>query len=86
MAITLQLNPEVEARLLRDAEAKGLAVSAYVEKLVERQSGAELSSKKSSDQLRERLMILAGKWHDLPTLDSRSSDELTGYDEIGLPS
>lgn len=30
-------------------------------------------------------MRLAKKWHDLPTLNSRTSDEVIGYDDFGLP-
>jgi hypothetical protein len=37
MSIHLELKPEVEERLGREAEAVGLSVEAYVEDLIERQ-------------------------------------------------
>jgi hypothetical protein len=35
---------------------------------------------------REKIDALLGKMHALPVLDSRSPDEILGYDEFGLPS
>ena len=37
MPISIDLKPEVEERLGREASAKGLSVEAYVEDLIERQ-------------------------------------------------
>jgi hypothetical protein len=37
MSISIELKPEVEERLGREASAKGLSVEAYVEDLIERQ-------------------------------------------------
>jgi hypothetical protein len=37
MTISIELKPEVEERLGREASAKGLSVEAYVEDLIERQ-------------------------------------------------
>lgn len=37
MPISIELKPEVEERLGREATAKGLSVEAYVENLIERQ-------------------------------------------------
>jgi hypothetical protein len=37
MSISIELKPEVEERLGREASAKGVSVEAYVEDLIERQ-------------------------------------------------
>lgn len=42
MPIHLELKPEVEERLAREASAKGLSVEAYVEDLIERQVSRQL--------------------------------------------
>jgi antitoxin VapB len=63
----------------------GLSVEEYVERLVERHP-TEPRGADSPQQLRDQLMKLARRWHELPTLDPRSADEMIGYDEYGLPS
>jgi hypothetical protein len=42
--IRLELEPEVEAQLAAEARARGLALDAYVEKIVEARSPGQLSA------------------------------------------
>jgi hypothetical protein len=86
MAITLQLKPEVEAKLTRQAEANRLPVDAYVEKLVEQQGAAAPENPRTPAEIKERLMEIVREFDKLPTLDHRSADEIIGYDEWGLPT
>jgi antitoxin VapB len=86
VAITLQLRPDIEARLVGQARAKGVPVNTYVEKLIEKDAGETAKSQKTPAEIRERLMQLAAQWHALPTLDHRSPDDIIGYDEFGLPT
>lgn len=86
MAITLELKPDVEARLVSQAEAVGLPVNDYVEKLVQEHAGTSAQKSRTPAETRQRLVELAKRWHELPTLDARSPDEIIGYDEFGLPA
>ncbi len=47
MTITLQIRPEIEASLARQAEASGLRIEAYIENLIER--AAEKSAATAAD-------------------------------------
>ena len=86
MAITLELRPDLETRLREEAQASGLSVGKYVEKLVEELTSCATENSATSSEMRERLMQLAKQWHAMPTLDPRSADEIVGYDDLGLPS
>ncbi len=66
--------------------AKGLPVDVYIERLIEKDAGEGAKSPKTPAEIRERLMQLAARWHELPTLDRRPPDDIIGYDEFGLPT
>ena len=85
MAIMLELKPDVEARLVSQAEADGLPVNDYVEKLVQEHAGTR-APRETPQEFAARLMRIVKKFDELPTLDHRSADEIIGYDEYGLPS
>lgn len=86
MAITLELRPDLETRLREQAQASGLSVGKYVERLVEELTSCATKNPATPSEMRERLMRLAKQWHSLPTLDPRIADEIVGYDDLGLPS
>jgi hypothetical protein len=85
MAITLELRPDVEDRLVAQALAKGMPVDKYVEKLIEKDPVKPAEPAKSPEEIRQRLMELAAEAHALPRLNHRTPDEIIAYDEIGLP-
>jgi antitoxin VapB len=82
--ITLQLKTDVEARLAAEAEARGVAINEYAEHLIEERM-VECVSQADPEQMAQRLTRLAQKWHQMPTLDSRTADQILGYDRFGLP-
>ena len=44
------------------------------------------AAKKPKPVDRKKIEVLLGKMRALPVVDSRSPDEILGYDEFGLPS
>ncbi len=79
---------------IKDAEADRLArelakrtgetiTQAVVKALQERLRREE--RKPDDDQLVEDVLEIAKHYSSLPVLDSRSDDEIIGYDERGLP-
>ena len=82
--IQLELRPEIEARLVTQAEASGLDLNKYVEKLVEEHKVPPNRSLRQQEFM-DRVRPLLDELHRLPRLDSRSADEIVGYDEFGLP-
>ena len=82
MAITLHFDPELEAQLVEEAMAQGISIDKYLEQLIEQHTRS--TSKPSTYEKKERLLELAKKWHQMPTLDKRTPDEIIGYDEFGL--
>ena len=83
MALSIK-NPEVE-RLARElAEKTGESITDAVllalrERLVEEESRSRVGVK-------DRLMKIVEEARLLPGLDTRTEDEILGYDEFGLPS
>lgn len=55
MSITLQLNPELEARLLSRAAAQGMSVETYIEVLIEKQ--VVEGENRLSDEISGRAMV-----------------------------
>lgn len=94
MTVTLELKPELETRLARQAKAFGVPIEKYLEKIVEEyaveQGGTlpipDTRTPEEKEALHARLMEIVKGMHGLPTLDHRSPDEIIGYDDWGLPS
>ncbi len=83
MALSIQ-NPEVEqlARELADRTGESLT-EAVMNSLRERLQRER--KRGHSPQLRDELRAIAQRCAALPVLDSRSPDEILGYDSHGLP-
>ena len=87
VAITLELRPDLEAWLQIEARANGLGVWNFAGKIIEEHAlaaAAAISSRSPAD-IRDRLLRLARQWHELPTIDQRSADEILGYSDAVLP-
>lgn len=84
MALNIK-SPEADrlARTLADATGESLteAVSTALRERLERVQG-----RKRALGLREEIERIQARIAQLPKLDSRSDDEILGYDEHGLPS
>jgi hypothetical protein len=86
MAITLDLRPELEARLLRDAEATGVPVSVFVENLIGDRLAAK-AKEESPEAYIERVKRILVRFDELPRMAPHlSAEEIIGYDEWGLPT
>ena len=87
VAITPELRPDLEAWLQIEARANGLGVGNFVRKIIEEHALAAAAIRPGSRaDLRDRLLRLARQWHELPTIDQRSADEILGYNDSGLPA
>lgn len=83
MALSIK-NPEVE-RLARELAAKtGESMTDAV--LIALRDRMDRETRRRDGQRLRRLMRLADEMARLPTLDTRSADEIIGYDEHGLPA
>ena len=85
MAIMIELKPELEARLAAQAQASGLPIDLYVERVLERQATRVLAPSETPAAM-DRLLQIARAFDELPDLDPRSADEILGYNDIGLPN
>ncbi len=87
MPITLDLSPAIEARLIQQAEQQGVPVSRYIENLLEtplRQVSP--SQKDGADAYIARVHQVLKKLDELPRLARAHADEISGFDEWGLPA
>jgi len=50
MALTFQLDPEMERRLAEQARAQGVSIATYIQQILERYAAAQRSGEKLSDQ------------------------------------
>ena len=79
-------DPEVHAMARKLAELKGCSITEAVKIAVE-QALLEVTNQQSpSPPLTERLNEIALHCASLPDYDSRSADQILGYDDNGLPS
>lgn len=79
-------DPHVE-RLARDlAASRGLSVAEVVRQALEAWQRQGLpAAEDDAPDLEATLLRIAAEYRTLPKLDSRSDDEILGYDETGLP-
>ena len=69
MTITINIKPEVQAELSRQAAAQGLEVSDYAAGLLEEATHASAAQKRlSRDQLKKTLQDIAQFSHKIPSL------------------
>lgn len=83
MALSIR-NPQVE-QLARDvARRTGENITQAIERsLQERLAGLRTGREKAA--LARKLLRIARRCSQRPTLDQRSEDEILGYDERGIP-
>ena len=65
MRITVELNPELEARLEAQAKARGLRTPAYIQQLVEQAAQTNTPSRASQQEFKSMLDRLARKSPDV---------------------
>ena len=70
MTVRIELKPEVEANLAAQAEARGMALDAYLQNAIEDLAHSELRQKSSPEELEAALDLLAEMGKDLPPLPS----------------
>jgi antitoxin VapB len=76
-------NAEVEAAIRQLAEQRGVDLTEAVRLAVRH----ELERGQNGYESRlARMRMIADRVAALPLLDSRSSEEILGYDDVGLPS
>jgi antitoxin VapB len=84
MAFSIK-NPEAELLARQLAEATGESLTeAVIRALRARLHGQNPSA--SRRRIGDELALLAKQFRDLPVPDTRSADEILGYDSNGLPT
>jgi predicted transcriptional regulator len=82
MPISIELKPEVEERLGREASARGVSVEAYVEDLIEQQvSGTDKAPGVGLEELDQVLDALAEGSEGRPTPPSEAYTRESIYQE-----
>ncbi len=87
MAITLDLSPAAEARLIQQAQKQGVPISRYIETLLENPTDAPVTHEVAGNRpYIERLRPLLKKFDELPRLTPiQPAPESIGFDDAGLP-
>ena len=70
MSITLELSPELHARLAREAQARGMALETYLRTLIEEVSGPRPALALDLDEFQAVLDTLAERSANLPPISS----------------
>jgi antitoxin VapB len=83
MALSIK-NEETE-RLARElARRTGVSITEAITHALRQQIARE-DGKRSASRIRDELLEIGRRCAALPDLDTRSPEEILGYDEIGLP-
>ena len=91
MTMAISLDAETERLARKLAEVTGKPLPTVVKEAIEAKAMAagvqvEPSAKRSGPHDRlARMMEIAKGFDDLPVFDTRSPDEIIGYDDYGLP-
>ncbi len=89
MSTTIELTGDAEVLASKVAQKRGVSVEqAVVEAIADSARKAGLldeSAKPSKEEIIRQLDKLSREFAALPVLDTRSIDEIIGYDEFGLP-
>ncbi|HEU0080057.1 MAG TPA: type II toxin-antitoxin system VapB family antitoxin [Longimicrobiaceae bacterium] len=83
MALNIK-NPEAERLARQLAEATGESITQAVTRAL-REELIRKTGRKDTAVLRAQLQAIQERFNQRPVLDDRSSDEIIGYDEDGLP-
>jgi antitoxin VapB len=83
MAVSIK-NAETE-RLARElAKRTGVSITEAITRALREQLTRE-DGKRAAPRVRDELLAIGRRCAALPDLDTRSAEEILGYDEIGLP-
>jgi antitoxin VapB len=89
MSTTVEPTGDAEVLASKVAKRRGVSIEPTVEEAIAesaRQAGVvEETAKPSPQQIIQALDKLSRHFVALPVLDSRSIDEIIGYDEFGVP-
>jgi len=83
MALSIK-DPETDRLARALAEATGESITEAIRRALEERLGRE-SERVSYERMRTDVRRVQERIASLPVLDSRSADELLGYDEHGVP-
>ncbi|PDT50857.1 MULTISPECIES: type II toxin-antitoxin system VapB family antitoxin [Sinorhizobium] len=84
MALSIK-DPETERLAKALADKTGETITMATRRALEERL-RRLANAGNRDVLLEELAASRKRWAKLPVLDSRSADEILGYDENGLPN
>ncbi len=91
-AITLRLPEALQERLKRSAQVNHRSVNKQAIAILEQALASEPASLPDAartdliHQQAAELMEMGRRFGALPVLDTRTPDEILGYDELGLPA
>jgi len=77
-------NPETERLARQVARETGESLTEAIERALEERL-ARLKSRRRKVTLAEKVEDILRRFEKLPVLDTRSADEIIGYDSNGLP-
>jgi len=84
MAMSIR-NPETEKLAREVSRLTGETLTEAIGKSLEERL-QRLKRRRDDANLRRDLDAILARFHALPVLDTRSEDEIVGYDENGLPT
>jgi antitoxin VapB len=85
MALSIK-SAEAEKKIRTLAALTGESLTAAVLRAVDESLEKERRRKLNQEFLLEEIRAISRRCAALPTLDTRSEDEILGYDENGIPS
>jgi hypothetical protein len=81
MTVMIELTPEVEANLAAQAEARGLPLEEYVQRVVEDRAAVEPQRRQTPESIEAALDKLAEMGKDLPHLPSSAFTRASIYQD-----
>jgi antitoxin VapB len=85
MALSIK-SSEVEQKVRKLAAATGQSITTVVSLAVDEQLKREERKRQNKDAVMAEVQAIIDHCSSLPILDTRSEDEIMGWDENGLPS
>ncbi|MBM4045059.1 MAG: hypothetical protein FJ279_08095 [Planctomycetes bacterium] len=79
MTITLELKPEIEARLVAQARAEGVPLDAYLQKVIEQATTPEAHRRLALEEFEAALDALAEGSESLPVLPPEAYERESIY-------
>jgi len=85
MALSIK-SPEVERKVRKLAATTGESITAVISRAVDEQLKREERKRENKEAMLAEIRAIADHFSSLPILDTRTEDEILGYDENGIPS